>query len=99
MMDIRVFVSIEREVSRNRVIRHNFAAGIVDSLEKCVEKGELMRRIYLLDELNRVVDAVDMVNGELVRNHRFDPTDIVSSFDDPTFVPPAEPAEATEAMR
>ena len=40
MTDIRVYVSVEKEVCRRRVIRRNFRAGIVDSLEKCTERGE-----------------------------------------------------------
>jgi len=44
------------------------------------------------------VDAVDMVNGDLVRDHVFQPTTIVHSFDEPDFIPPADPAEATAAM-
>jgi uridine kinase len=40
MYDIRVFVDCTREVCRERVIRRNFAAGIVESLDKCAERGE-----------------------------------------------------------
>ncbi|RSH87450.1 hypothetical protein EHS25_003360 [Saitozyma podzolica] len=67
MYDIRVFVDCTRAVCRERVIRRNFAAGIVESLDKCAER----------------VDAVDMVNGEEVRNHLFNPTHIVHPADEP----------------
>jgi hypothetical protein len=40
MMDMRVWVECDREVCRQRTIKRNFAAGIVDSIEKCEERGE-----------------------------------------------------------
>ena len=40
MMDMRLFVEVDREISRSRVIRRNFDAGIVDNLEKCAVRGE-----------------------------------------------------------
>ena len=44
------------------------------------------------------VDAVDMVNGEEVRSHLFDPTFIIHSTDSQGFVPPADPAMAVSAI-
>ncbi|CAD6573675.1 MAG: hypothetical protein TREMPRED_000887 [Tremellales sp. Tagirdzhanova-0007] len=82
MMDVRVYIEVEAAVSRDRVIKRNFQAGIVDSLEKCAER----------------VDAVDMVNGEEVRSHLFDPTFIIHSTDSQGFVPPADPAMAVSAI-
>lgn len=40
LFDLRVWVECDREVARDRVIRRNFEAGIVDTLEKCIERGE-----------------------------------------------------------
>lgn len=40
MMDLRVWVETDREVCRQRVIKRNWKAGIVDTLEKCEERGE-----------------------------------------------------------
>ncbi|WWD17380.1 hypothetical protein CI109_101821 [Kwoniella shandongensis] len=63
MMDVKVYVDVDEEEARGRVVRRNFEAGIVDSIEKCEER----------------VDAVDMVNGEQVRNHLVSPTYIIKS--------------------
>lgn len=41
IMDMRIYVDVDREISRNRVIRRNFQAGIVEDLDKCVKRGEL----------------------------------------------------------
>lgn len=43
MMDVRVWVECDREVCRQRIIKRNFAAGIVDSIEKCEQRGEQAR--------------------------------------------------------
>ena len=45
MMDVRVWVECEREVCRRRTITRNLAAGIVDSLEKCEERGRSLSPI------------------------------------------------------
>ncbi|KAK8864321.1 hypothetical protein IAR55_001568 [Kwoniella newhampshirensis] len=69
MMDIRVFVDVDREEARGRVVRRNFEAGIVDSIAKCEER----------------VDAVDMVNGEQVRTRLVSPTYIIRSIEGQPF--------------
>ena len=43
MMDMRIYVDVDREISRSRVIKRNFQAGIADNLEKCAERGEPFR--------------------------------------------------------
>ncbi len=40
LMDVRVFVDVDRDILRSRVIRRNSAAGIVDNLDKCAERGK-----------------------------------------------------------
>jgi pantothenate kinase len=40
LMDLRIWVDVDRETARRRVISRNFAAGISESLEKCAERGE-----------------------------------------------------------
>ncbi|WVN88313.1 uncharacterized protein L203_103518 [Cryptococcus depauperatus CBS 7841] len=69
MMDIGVWVDVEEEIARERVIKRNWEAGIVESLEKCVER----------------VDAVDMKNGEQVRSHLVQPTYIIKSINGQPF--------------
>ncbi|ORY34062.1 P-loop containing nucleoside triphosphate hydrolase protein [Naematelia encephala] len=63
MMDLRIFVDVDPEEARQRVIRRNFEAGIVDNLEKCAER----------------VDAVDMKNADEVRRYMVTPTDVIMS--------------------
>jgi hypothetical protein len=57
MYDIRVFVDCTRAVCRERVIRRNFAAGIVESLDKCAERGESLRVVA-----SRCESALDLEN-------------------------------------
>ncbi|RSH82850.1 hypothetical protein EHS25_005840 [Saitozyma podzolica] len=66
LMDLRIWVDVDRETARRRVISRNLAAGISESLEKCAER----------------VDGNDMDNGEFVRNHRMQPTHVVVSVDE-----------------
>jgi pantothenate kinase len=83
MMDERIWVEVDREVARQRLVSRNFAAGISESLEKCTERGEPFPTLdaVWLRRSPFVVDASDMLNGEFVRSHRLDPTHIVVSVD------------------
>ncbi|OWZ62829.1 hypothetical protein AYX15_05080 [Cryptococcus neoformans] len=65
MMDIGVWVDVDENVARKRVIKRNWEAGIVEDVKKCEER----------------VDAVDMKNGEQVRNYLASPTYIIRSID------------------
>lgn len=67
MMDIRVWIEVDREVARRRLVERNFAAGISATKEDTAVR----------------VDASDMLNGEDVRANRVDPTDVVHSIDSP----------------
>ncbi|WVQ99329.1 hypothetical protein IAU59_006461 [Kwoniella sp. CBS 9459] len=69
MADMRVWVEVDRAEARSRVVRRNFEAGIVDSIEACEKR----------------VDAVDMANGEEVRFHRVQPDYIVTSIEGSPF--------------
>ncbi|WVQ72433.1 hypothetical protein IAR50_001985 [Cryptococcus sp. DSM 104548] len=69
IMDARVWVDVEESVARRRVVDRNFAAGIVDTREKCEAR----------------VDAVDMKNGKHVRTHLVKPTHIVTSIEGQPF--------------
>jgi pantothenate kinase len=63
MLDMRIWVEVDRAVARERLIRRNFEAGIAESLVKCAER----------------VDAVDMVTGEEVRDNRVQADEVVVS--------------------
>ncbi|KIR33824.1 hypothetical protein I352_03906 [Cryptococcus deuterogattii MMRL2647] len=65
MMDMGVWVDVDENVARKRVIKRNWEAGIVEDVKKCEER----------------VNAVDMKNGEQVRNYLVDPTYIIRSID------------------
>lgn len=67
MMDLRVWIEVDRVVARRRVLERNFAAGISATREDTAVR----------------VDAVDMMNGDDVRANRVEPTDVVYSVDDP----------------
>ena len=67
IMDMRIWIEVEREVARRRLVERNFAAGISDT-RQATEKR---------------VDASDMQNGEDVRRWRVEPTHIVTSVDEP----------------
>lgn len=65
MMDMGVWVDVDENVARKRVIKRNWEAGIVEDVKKCEER----------------VDAVDMKNNEQVRNYLVDPTYIIRSIE------------------
>jgi len=67
MMDVRVWIEVDRKVARRRLVERNFAAGISATRQDTAVR----------------VDASDMLNGEDVRSNRVEPTDIVHSIDDP----------------
>jgi pantothenate kinase len=67
MMDLRVWIEVDRAIARRRVVERNYAAGISATREDTAVR----------------VDASDMLNGEDVRANRVEPTDIVHSIDDP----------------
>ncbi|WVQ80656.1 hypothetical protein IAT38_002761 [Cryptococcus sp. DSM 104549] len=67
--DLKVWVDVDEAVARERVIKRNWEAGIVDSLEKCAER----------------VDASDMVNGVHVRTKLVPPAYVVTSIDGQPF--------------
>lgn len=48
MLDIRIWIEVDLEVERRRLIRRNFEAGIVDDLVKCAERGG--SSLFLVDE-------------------------------------------------
>jgi hypothetical protein len=81
IMDMRVWVECDREVCRQRTIKRNFAAGIVDSIKKCEERGESRFCDGEAVVLILVVDASDAVNGDEVADHQYKPTTIISSID------------------
>lgn len=66
MMDMKVWIEVERTVARERLVQRNFRAGISGSVE----------------DSGRRVDLSDMVNGEEVRKYRLEPTDIVYSVEE-----------------
>ncbi len=63
MMDMRVWIEVDPEEARRRLIERNFEAGICGTREETAVR----------------VDASDMVNGEMVREYRIEPTDIIVS--------------------
>ncbi|WWD08203.1 hypothetical protein V865_006314 [Kwoniella europaea PYCC6329] len=65
MMDFKVWVDVDEETARRRLVRRNFEAGITADVESCAER----------------VDAVDMKNGEFVRAHTTKPTHVFVSVD------------------
>jgi hypothetical protein len=82
MMDLRVWVETDRQVCRERVIRRNFVAGIVEDLKACEERGESAGIYNGGIRADGIVDASDMVNGDEVRQNRYLPTDIIKPKDD-----------------
>ncbi|WWC65536.1 uncharacterized protein I303_108154 [Kwoniella dejecticola CBS 10117] len=65
MMDFKVWVDVDEETARRRLVKRNFEAGITADVESCAER----------------VDAVDMKNGEFVRAHTIKPTHVFVSVD------------------
>ncbi|KAK6904267.1 hypothetical protein L486_03850 [Kwoniella mangroviensis CBS 10435] len=65
MMDFKIWVDVDEETARRRLIKRNFEAGITADLESCAER----------------VDAVDMKNGDFVRAHTTEPTHVFVSVD------------------
>ncbi|KAE8538169.1 hypothetical protein D1P53_005507 [Cryptococcus gattii VGV] len=65
MMDFKIWVDVNEETARRRLVKRNFEAGVFDSLEACAAR----------------VDAVDMKNGEVVRAHTSKPTHVFVSVD------------------
>ena len=55
MMDVGIWVESERSVVRERLVRRNFAAGIVDDQEKCKQRGESSFANYTLWILLRLL--------------------------------------------
>lgn len=68
MMDVKVWIEVDRQVARRRLVERNFAAGLCGTRE----------------ETERRVDQSDMANGEEVREFRVEPTDVVVSVDLPS---------------
>ncbi|RXK37744.1 hypothetical protein M231_04993 [Tremella mesenterica] len=68
MMDLKIFVEVDEEVERERLIERNYKAGLASTRELLIER----------------VDASDMRNGRTVRSTRVTPTDIVWSIQDPS---------------
>lgn len=82
MMDARVWVECDRAVCRRRTIKRNFAAGIVDSIAKCEERGKSCLLCEGgVDAYRRIVDASDVVNGDEVADHKYRPTEIIYCVD------------------
>ena len=73
LFDFRVYVDTEKEVCRERVVNRNFAAGIMDDMDKLRDRGERKGNELHLT----TVENVDMFNGELIRSHLYDPTDVI----------------------
>ncbi|KAL7421839.1 hypothetical protein Q5752_003610 [Cryptotrichosporon argae] len=73
--DVRVWVDVEFDVARRRVLQRNFEAGLADSLEAMEQR----------------VDAVDMKNLERVVAHRVRADYTLSPVDDPAYVPYIDP--------
>ncbi|WVF71528.1 hypothetical protein IAT40_006336 [Kwoniella sp. CBS 6097] len=69
LVDMRVWVEVDRHEARERVIKRNFEAGIVAGIDACEKR----------------VDAVDMANGEEVRSHRVQPDYIITSIEGSPF--------------
>ncbi|WRT66307.1 uncharacterized protein IL334_003262 [Kwoniella shivajii] len=69
MYDLKVFVAVDKDEARKRVLKRNFEAGIFTDYKACEER----------------VDAVDMVNGEGVCTDRVDPDYIITSIEDHPF--------------
>ncbi|WWC89382.1 uncharacterized protein L201_004305 [Kwoniella dendrophila CBS 6074] len=67
--DLKIWVEVDKEQARQRVLKRNFEAGIVADYKACEER----------------VNAVDMANGEEVRNHRVNPDYIITSIEDHPF--------------
>ena len=40
MFDVRIWVDMDHSLARERLIRRNFKAGIVDDIDRCAERGE-----------------------------------------------------------
>ncbi|ODN94284.1 hypothetical protein L198_05140 [Cryptococcus wingfieldii CBS 7118] len=69
MMDVRIWVDVDEEVARKRLVDRNLAAGIVDTREKCEAR----------------VDASDMKNGEHVRSRLVQPSYTFTSIEGQPF--------------
>ncbi|WVW83851.1 hypothetical protein I302_105873 [Kwoniella bestiolae CBS 10118] len=69
MFDIRIWVEVDKQEARERVLKRNFEAGIVEDYKACEQR----------------VDAVDMANGEEVRTYRVQPDYIITSIQDHPF--------------
>jgi len=67
MMDMRIWIEVDRDVARRRLVERNFAAGISATREATEDR----------------VDASDMQNGEDVRRWRVEPTHVVRSIEEP----------------
>lgn len=70
-MDVRIWLDVDRKVARRRLIRRNLEAGVGKDLNETIRRA----------------DESDMVNGDEIRNHLVEPTDIVQSIDDPALRP------------
>lgn len=54
LMDLKIWIEVDLEVARQRLVKRNHEAGIVADWDACADR----------------VDKVDMKNGEAVRTHR-----------------------------
>jgi pantothenate kinase len=80
-MDIRIWVEVDRDEVRQRLIERNFAAGLAPTRDLLVKRGESTARLKasMATVDGATVDASDMRNGEEIRAKRVAPTDIVFS--------------------
>ncbi|BGP38586.1 hypothetical protein JCM10450v2_002535 [Rhodotorula kratochvilovae] len=69
ILDERIWVDVEREVARERLVKRHLHSGVE------TEVGAAEQR----------VDGSNMLNGDFIREHLFEPTLRVSSLDDPLF--------------
>ncbi|GJN87373.1 hypothetical protein Rhopal_000322-T1 [Rhodotorula paludigena] len=69
LLDERIFVNVDREVVRDRLVRRHLHTG-VETEREAAEKR---------------VDLSDMLNGDHIREHLFEPTLQVSSLEDSAF--------------
>ncbi|WVQ67731.1 uncharacterized protein L199_005935 [Kwoniella botswanensis] len=67
--DLKIWVEVDKKEARERVLKRNYEAGIVEDYKACEER----------------VDAVDMANGEEVRTHLVNPDYIITSVQDHPF--------------
>lgn len=90
LLDERIFVNVDREVARDRLVRRHLHTGVETEREAAERRGA--QRQDCRPSLNRgtdfsacAVDLSDMLNGDYIREHLFEPTLQVSSLEDSAF--------------